>query len=215
MAVISPAIDLRPTLGPARDQGPRPTCLAFAVSDGHAALRGPWTPLSCEFIFFHAQRRAGRTPTQGASLPAICTALLQDGQPVEAGWPYLPANPVSTAWSPPANIGVVHRRASTYGTATVSNIIIEIALGRPVIVITKLSPAFYRPTVDGVVSLSPGEVPDTKLRHAVLAVGHGTVDGHRAVLVRNSWGLDWGVGGHAWLTETFLAPSILGAAKLS
>lgn len=96
-----------------------------------------------------------------------------------------------------------------------SNIIIEIALGRPVIVITKLSPAFYRPTVDGVVSLSPGEVPDTKLRHAVLAVGHGTVDGHRAVLVRNSWGLDWGVGGHAWLTETFLAPSILGAAKLS
>ena len=52
--------DLRKHFGDARDQGPRPTCLSFAASDAHAALRTGWTPLSCEFAFYQAQRRAGR-----------------------------------------------------------------------------------------------------------------------------------------------------------
>ncbi len=35
--------DLRFRFGTARDQGARPTCLAFAASDTHAALRTPWS----------------------------------------------------------------------------------------------------------------------------------------------------------------------------
>jgi hypothetical protein len=81
--------DLRHLFGPVRDQGQRPTCLAFAASDTHAALRGAWEPLSCEYIFFHAQRRAGRTAKDGATLPSMLEALRQDGQPHEAGWPAL------------------------------------------------------------------------------------------------------------------------------
>jgi hypothetical protein len=33
--------------------------------------------------------------------------------------------------------------------------------------------------------------------------------------VRNSWGAKWGKRGHAWLTETFIAPRIYAAAKLT
>jgi hypothetical protein len=67
--------DLRNLFGPARDQGARPTCLAFAASDAHAALRAGWEPLSCEFAFYHAQRRVNRSPAEGTTLPAILEAL--------------------------------------------------------------------------------------------------------------------------------------------
>jgi hypothetical protein len=42
-------VDLRSKFGVARDQNPRPTCMAFAASDTHAALRSVWTPLSAEW----------------------------------------------------------------------------------------------------------------------------------------------------------------------
>src|SRR5258708_38222177 len=56
MSAIKIAKDLRSMFGPVRDQGQRPTCLAFAASDLHAAVRGAWAPLSCEYIFYHAQK---------------------------------------------------------------------------------------------------------------------------------------------------------------
>ena len=49
--------DLRSRFGPPRDQGQRPTCLAFAMSDAHGAARGPWEDLSCEYLFHHAKKR--------------------------------------------------------------------------------------------------------------------------------------------------------------
>ncbi len=42
--MIEIQVDLRSLLGDARDQEARPTCLAFAASDVHAALRDGWTP---------------------------------------------------------------------------------------------------------------------------------------------------------------------------
>lgn len=108
MTAVTIFRDLRPDLGEARNQGPRPTCLAFAVSDTHAALRSGWSPLSCEFVFYQAQRRAGRTPDNGATLSAMLATLREEGQPEEIGWPYLAETPTdSTLWSPPDACTVV------------------------------------------------------------------------------------------------------------
>ena len=214
MALVSAAVDLRSRLGPARDQGARPTCLAFAISDGHAMTRGPWSPLSCEFLFYHAQRRAGRPPTEGALVPAIREALLNDGQPAESGWPYLVADPQPTSWSPPATVGVVYRCASVSAAGIMGPIVGIITAGHPVIVVIQLSAAFYAPTADGVVDHLAGDPPDPTRVHAVLVVGHGTVDRQPAILVRNSWGPAWGTGGYAWLTRAFLGPRLLGSIKL-
>jgi hypothetical protein len=101
MTKVTPKIDLRAKFGPVRDQGQRPTCLAFAVSDTHAALRTPWAALSCEYVFYHAQRRASRPPTTGAELPHMLDALREDGQPIESAWAYL-ANSPSNTWAPPS-----------------------------------------------------------------------------------------------------------------
>lgn len=215
MSLIHVAKDLRNAFGPARDQGARPTCLAFAASDAHAALRTGWTPLSCEFAFFHAQRRAGLSPTGGARLSAMLDALREDGQPEETGWPYLASLPaIISTWVPPGSISQVYGRNGQSETPGLDQIIPWIELDRPVIALTMLSPSFYRPSPDGVVDPASGELPEPARRHAIIACGHGTVDGQRALFVRNSWGSRWGQSGHAWLTERFLGPRLYGAAVL-
>jgi len=84
---ITILVDLRALFGPARNQGARPTCLAFAASDAHAALRVGWAPLSCEYAFYQAQRRASRPASSGALLSSMLETLQKDGQPEEHGWP--------------------------------------------------------------------------------------------------------------------------------
>ena len=203
--------DLRPMFGPARDQGQRPTCLAFAASDAHAALRPDWAPLSCEFAFYHAQRRSSRSPVQGATLGSILEALRRDGQPAEAGWPYLTNLPSDHAdWLPPTNVNPIFRRGGAASADVLATVIDKLDQQEPVIVLTTLSRSFFAPTVDGIVDPAQGEAPDLALRHAIIAVGHGTINGSTAILIRNSWGIN----GHAWLTERFLASRLFATASL-
>lgn len=215
MSDIVILVDLRASFGVARDQGARPTCLAFAASDAHAGLRQPWTPLSCEYAFFRAQQRAGRAANTGALLSSMLQALRKDGQPEEKGWPYLPAAPADAAsWTPPRNVGTLYGRNGATTIHSIDRIIQELERARPMIVLTMLSRAFYQRNPQGVVDPAPGEQPEPGRRHAVVALGHGTVDGQRAILVRNSWGPSWGDAGYGWLTEKFLGPRIYAAATL-
>ena len=206
--------DLRGLFGPVRDQGDRPTCLAFAASDSHAGLRAGWDPLSCEFAFYHAQRRAGRSVAQGAVLGAMLDALRIEGQPVEAGWPYLGAAPADpSTWMPPAEVGERFARVGVAGGGDLAGVRSNLVAARPMLVLTMLSRSFFMP-VEGVVDAAPGELPEPSQRHALVAVGSGRVLGIPAVLVRNSWGPAWGVDGHAWLTDRFLGPRLVATAAL-
>jgi hypothetical protein len=184
---IDVVCDIRHRFGPARDQGARPTCLAFAISDAHAAVREPWAALSCEFAFYHAQRRAGRPPTAAARLPEMLATLKEEGQPLEDDWPYLASLPSDLdAYGPPANV-VVFRRDGESRPVDVDEIIGLLDTGSPAVMLMMLSDAFYMPDAFGVVRAAVAEGPDPTRRHAVIAVGHGMVDGARAVLIRNSW----------------------------
>ena len=208
--------DLRPLFGPARDQGARPTCLAVAASDTHAGLRDGWAPLSCEFAFYAAQKRAGRPPTSGALLSTMLDALRLDGQPDEKGWPYLAAVPADhRLWTPPATVGPLYGRNGQRDGTDLSSILAALDRDTPVLMLTMLSRSFFQPRGDGVVDPANDELPEPAQRHAVVAVGHGTVDGTPAILIRNSWGPGWGLEGHAWLTERFLAPRLFATANLT
>lgn len=216
MSEITVSVDLRASFGPARNQGARPTCLAFAASDTHAAIREGWLPLSCEYAFFQAQRRAGRPPNSGALLLSMLEALREDGQPEETGWPYLSATPTDPAsWIPPRDIGQLFGRDGTTTTHSLDGVIQELEQGRPLIILLMLSRAFFQRNPHGLVDPAADEQPEPARRHAVVAVGHGIVNGQRAILVRNSWGPSWGVAGYGWLTERFLGPRIYAAAALS
>lgn len=207
--------ELRGRFGPARDQGPRPTCLAFAASDAHAALRDGWIPLSCEYAFYQAQRRAGRPPTVGALRPLMLEALKEDGQPEESGWQYLPSTPSDISkWKPPTTVGKCFRRDGLISSCDLSGICKLLDQGTPVILHLALSDSFYRPDAEGIVTPKANEGPDLTRRHAVVAVAHGLVDGVPSVLVRNSWGARWGIEGHAWLKADFVEPRLLATTVL-
>ena len=71
------------------------------------------------------------------------------------------------------------------------------------------------PDAQALVHPAPGESADLSQRHAVIAVGHGTTETQRVILVRNSWGERWGANGHAWLSEAFLTSRLFAAATLT
>lgn len=192
-----------------RDQGARPTCLAFATSDLHAAVRPGWEPLSCEAIFHHAQRRAGLPTTSGAVLRSMLDALSLDGQPLETQWPYRDA-----AWGPPDHPVHPYHREGGKASAAWTAVIETLENDRPALALMTLSASFFRPDADGVVRPATGEGLNDAIRHALACVGHGHVDGQPAILVRNSWGEAWGDVGHAWLTADYVTPRLFAVAAL-
>ena len=158
--------DLRAEFGEARDQHPRPTCMAFAASHAHSGLRAGWQPLFVEWAYYHAVHR------DGATLASMLKVLEVDGQPHETGWPYI-AKPIldPAVWKPPPGVLPLFRRDSNLITATLDEIIGHLDAGVPVLMTMQLSDAFYLPDEEGIVD--SGEQPDPKRRHAVVAVGHG------------------------------------------
>ena len=207
--------DLRGQFGPARDQGARPTCMAFAASDTHAGVRPDWEELCAEWAHFYGLKRDGGTLGDGVTLGSMLAALQHDGQPAEFAWPYTP-EPLADpgAWGPPKGVAPLFHRLSQPIAPTPAEAIQRVDQGAPVLLAMRLSPAFFSGwDFDGVI-ISP-EPADPNRRHAVIAVGHGWRAGVELVLIRNSWGADWGVAGHAWVDVAYLAPRLFDAAVLT
>jgi hypothetical protein len=206
--------DLRKSFGAARDQKTRPTCLAFAISDTHGSLHMPFKSLSVEYLYYNAvQLMTGRNPHGGINIDCACKSLASNGQPPEESWPYLAAVPAELRnWTPPKGCAVYKRKASIY-QYNFKQICAQLDLGTSVVVCMELSESFYTPMADGIIlQKSPDQKTGT---HAVIAVGHGLTSSGPCLLIRNSWGPSWGLGGHAFLDEGYLATRILSTSTLS
>jgi hypothetical protein len=209
---ISILVDLRGQFGAARDQGRRPTCMAFAGSDTNSFAQGDTGYLSAEFAHFHAvRRRHPRQPDRGVPMSLMVDAIREDGQPPEQLWPYLPAlpSPISS-WAPPKNCAPVFRHPMVNIMPDFSNIFAALNAGQPALFATTITEQFYRPPSDYIIRNAAAETPVGN--HALVAVGHGSADGECAVLVRNSWGEGWGERGHAWVTKSYLEFRLLSMA---
>lgn len=197
--------DLRTRFVGARDQGPRPTCLAFALSDAHAAERPPHRSLSVDFLYYHALLRM--PPNRGGNgmgLRQAIDALRIDGQPVETDWPYSRTLPVDlTKWKPPGKLAVMNAKGTTAPTS-VDWVCARLDQGQPSVLVFRPSEQFYYADAAGLLQERSPD-PDLPASHAVVAVGYGVAAAKRHVLIRNSWGTSWGQHGHAWLAEDYLA----------
>jgi hypothetical protein len=82
-------------------------------------------------------------------------------------------------------------------------VIDKLRFGTPVGIVIGVSKSLYTPQ-DGVVDFDPMAIPD--LYHALIAVGVGCHKGtgETHVLLRNSWGTQWGSNGHAWMSKPHL-----------
>jgi len=64
----------------------------------------------------------------------------------------------------------------------------------PVAVSVDASDDFFRNYEGGIIDW---QTCGTRVGHTVLAIGYGIEDGHEYVIIKNSWGTDWGAMGFA------------------
>lgn len=219
---MRPDIDLRPLLGPdVLDQGPRPTCVAFASSAAHEAVyqsADPDAHLAPEALWWQAVA-AGHASNAGMILDHVGPSLNGHGQPTLLVWPYNsmlgagtedpPAGVVSPPWQR------AQLRAIPLKQDGVEDLIEEeLAQSRPVILVVEVTDEFYVPDSAGIV-----QVPDLRTvaggYHAVVCVGAASHPAlGRLLLIKNSWGTAWGLGGYCWLPVEYLIAFAVQAAAV-
>lgn len=190
---------LRELLGAARDQGERATCLSIATSDGHHGARSVGPQLASDFLHHSAATILGTGINEAVSASSVMAALLDDGQPAESECPYSPSLRDS-GWMPPVPRATIWRHRTALARTTLWHTIsTSLSSNAPVVLLMEIDDAFWDP-VAGVIE-TPAGMP--RASHAVLAVGLSTAPDR--VLVRNSWGAEWGDAGYGWLSSAYIA----------
>jgi hypothetical protein len=202
--MITPILDFSHLLGTARNQYQRATCLAFASSDFNRYSNAIHEPLSVEYLAHHAVKTIPNWMIgDGLNIPAILNALDNPGQPLEESYPYDPSNAGRPLQSAPSDVGQLYASKVSRQGLSANEIVLAINDQKPVCLVIALSQYFFSP-VAGIVVYSNDYLPDAL--HAVVGVGIGTHSetGEKHIFIRNSWGVSWGLCGHAWLPLSYL-----------
>lgn len=198
-------VDFRSKLGTPRSQGLRSTCLAFAISAAHEVdLFGEHdiTDTCEEYLYWAAKQHDD--PSPGTTFPAARDGLARHGQPLEAQWPYDPdRDDQDPGYQPPAE---AHRATPRWSPAfgevpaTPNSVRAELDAGRAVVLGLPTWPDFDDPVEGRLAVPDAGDLDGAY--HAVTIIGYDETTAE--MLLRNSWGPEWGNDGVAWLALRFL-----------
>ena len=216
-------VDLRRRCPPVQNQGRLFTCTAHAVAAAfHVAQRIQKMPAiipSRSFIYYNEriiahERRLRHTVT----LRNAMKVAARTGVCPESLWRYSVA-PREFIKKPPKKAfeAAARHKLERYYRIPIESMKRGVFLrrlkrcladGHPFLLGFRVHPSFDNPPTgkwkNGIMPV-PGKKKDDKATggHAVMAVGYD--DRKQAVLVRNSWGTDWGVKGHFWMPYSLIS----------
>lgn len=192
--------DHRATQTPVRDQGDRPTCVAFAVSAAHEWRAADQTVRSAEDAMWAAHQVDEVPGLEETTVSWALEGLRLHAHATEHAWPY--GTPRWSEGRPgPALQGVNRRNLPSWqdlGAAPYTTVAARLAEGHPVVLTLGVVPAAWYHG-GGTIDAPPGA--KTPGNHAVLAVGN--LDDPERVIVKNSWGPSWGDGGYGFVTRRY------------
>ncbi len=225
-AALPPSVDLRAWCSPVENQGSLGSCTANAgvgtVEYFERRAFGKHIDASRLFLYKATRNILHWTGDTGAFLRTTMGALVLFGVPPEEYWPYVIADfdkePSAFCYAFAQSY-----QAITYyrldPPATPKNVL----LGRIKLYLSAGFPLMFGFTVYESISQAAktGKIPyptaGEKILggHAVVAVGYddkmkikntnpGAVETGGALLIRNSWGTEWGSEGYGWLPEEYV-----------
>jgi hypothetical protein len=209
-AVLPPGVDLRPWMTPVEDQRDIGSCTSNALASlvEYLVRRQTGHTVGVSRLFLYYNQRLWRGTVRedsGSALVHGVRVLHRLGVPSELVWPY---DSKLFAVQPPQAVyqAAAHHRAVDYACVPCTADAVRgcLAEGFPIAFGTMLFESFKHTGRDGVAPMpSPGEAQDGG--HAMALVGYS--DAERLFIVRNSWGVDWGDQGYAYVPYDYVLDS--------
>jgi C1A family cysteine protease len=196
--------DLRAKMPPVVDQGDLGSCTANALAGAFGFLHPKLAAVSRLFLYYN-ERVIEHTVSQdaGAMIRDGVKVLNKIGVCLESTWPY---NVAKFATKPPltANTEAATHKVSSYIRLTTHTDKLDcLAQGFPFVFGFTVYPDFQSDYVAKTGLLPMPTLGQPKLGgHAVCAVGYD--EDKKQWLVRNSWGVDWGVAGYFTMPFDYL-----------
>ena len=231
--VLPGAVDLSYWCSPVEDQGTLNTCTACAGVSllEYFAKRsfGEFEDLSPLFLYKAARDLRLRFGDVGAPLRDIMRAMILFGVAPERYWPYRPGNldaePPALCYSYAQNYQTLKYFRLDRADLSARNLLLKVkavlSAGFPCMFgFTAYTSIYNEENIKGGYIPFPNRKRDRVVGgHAVVAVGYNdyqrmpSSDGTEslgALLVRNSWGREWGMGGYGWLPYDYILKGLTG-----
>lgn len=197
--------DLRPQCPLVYDQGQEGSCTANAgVAARAMLLKNPNILLSRAFLYYEERNLEGSTTSDsGATIRDVCRAMNIYGVCEEIYMPYGKTN-ISTPPTPIALANAIKYKIKSYQRLTsLSDIKTYLATkSQPILIGMQVYQSMETQTVAQTGKLPmPTMVEQMLGGHAVLVVGYD--DNKQVLIVRNSWGQNWGDKGYFYMPYNY------------
>ncbi len=206
---LPPAVDLRPCCSPVEDQGQLGSCTANALVGNLEFLvkqaGKPVTDLSRLFIYYNERAMEGTiNEDAGAMIRDGVKSLVKLGVCAEKSWPYIIGKFSVKPRASCFKAALKHQVLSYHRILTLQQMKQCLAEGYPFVFGFSVYEGFESDDVakTGLLNL-PTDKEKQMGGHAIMAVGYD--DSTQRLLIRNSWGTDWGLQGYFTMPYDYAA----------